>query len=109
MRRFVRRSVSRPSFAPSACSTIGRRTAGLTCAIRPPATISNALDGRALITSVCSVSADDFAVAEEEADFIGRGFGRIRAMHRVGLDVLREILADGSGCGLFRIGRAHDL
>src|SRR5258708_3209289 len=49
----------------------------------------------------------DFDLGEEEGDLLRRVFRRIRAVHRIGLDRLGEILADRAGGGLGRVGRAH--
>jgi hypothetical protein len=54
-------------------------------------------------------SADDFLVAEEEGDLGLSGLHAIRAVHRVGLDVLGEFRADGAGGGFLGIGRPHHL
>src|SRR6185312_9233430 len=54
-------------------------------------------------------SAGYFNPGEEERDLDGRIVRAVRAMHRVGLDVLGELGADGAGIGLLRVGRTHDL
>src|SRR5229473_1843256 len=46
---------------------------------------------------------------EEEDDLGPRRLGRIRTVDRVRLDRFGEILADGAGRGLGRVGGAHDL
>ena len=46
---------------------------------------------------------------EEERNLHRRGLRRVRPMHRVALDVLRELLAHGAFRRLLRIGRAHHL
>src|SRR5690348_8401891 len=52
--------------------------------------------------------ADDFFGLEEERD-LGRGvLVRIRAVHRIRLDRLSQLLADRAGIGIGGVGRAHD-
>jgi hypothetical protein len=46
---------------------------------------------------------------EEVRDFGRRGLGRVAAVHRVGVDRLREIGADRALGGFLRIGGAHEV
>src|SRR5215472_12954355 len=50
----------------------------------------------------------DLQIAEEEPDLVCGRLGCVRAMHRIGLDVLSQILADRTRRRLGRIGRTHD-
>src|SRR5438477_181234 len=54
-------------------------------------------------------SADDFEFAEEEADFVVGGLGRVGAVHGIGFDRFGEILAYRFRSRLHRIGCAHNL
>src|SRR5437660_4731391 len=51
----------------------------------------------------------DLQPAEEVRDLEGRGIRRVGAVHRVGLDRRREVLADRPRCRLGGIVRAHYL
>ena len=51
--------------------------------------------------------ADDLVAGEELRDLDRRRLRRVRAVHGILAHRQREILADGAGGGLFRIGRAH--
>src|SRR5207237_4113955 len=52
--------------------------------------------------------ADDLHCAEEKTYLLGRGFGRIRAVYGIGLDIFRKILADRAWCGLCGVRCPHD-
>src|SRR5262245_56537818 len=52
---------------------------------------------------------NELEAAEEVRDLDARRLRSVRAVHRVLLDVLGEVLADGTGVGLGRIGGAHEL
>src|SRR6185312_15396252 len=52
---------------------------------------------------------DDLDVGEEILDLLRCGLRRVRPMHRVLAHVQRELLADGAGCRLLRVRRAHHL
>src|SRR5579875_797107 len=54
-------------------------------------------------------SGHNFDASEEEGDLHRRVLGGIRAVHRIGLDILGELGADRAGRRLLRIGRAHHL
>src|SRR5215467_10074655 len=56
-----------------------------------------------------AASADDLVAGEELRDLLGGGVGRVGAVHRVLADRARVNLADGAGCSLGGIGRAHDV
>src|ERR1700728_1162116 len=51
----------------------------------------------------------DLRGTEEKTDLACRGIGRIRAVHDVGLDALRQVCSNGPGRGFLRVGRTHDL
>src|SRR5262245_44586021 len=69
----------------------------------PPSTISGRPSG------CTSTRLAEFYPREEVADLEGGGLRRVGAVDRVGLDRGREVLANGSGGGLGRVRRAHDL
>src|SRR3954462_23299 len=50
----------------------------------------------------------ELEAAEEVAQLEGRRFRRVRAVRRVALDRLAELLAQAAGLGLGRIGGAHE-
>ena len=55
------------------------------------------------------VGLDNFIAGEKLRNFLSRGFRRIRAVHRIFANRFGVLLANGAGCGLGRIGRAHDV
>src|SRR5277367_7013382 len=60
-----------------------------------------------VLPCIGSLLSNNVQFAEEKADLMRRGFGRVGAVHRIGLDRFGEILADGAGRRLGRIGGAH--
>src|SRR5580698_8116952 len=72
--------------------------ASLSAATSPMPDVAPVMTTVLSFIGACPLS-NDIEIAEEEADLVVRGFRRIRAMHRIGLDALGEILADGAGSG----------
>src|SRR5260370_14271729 len=55
------------------------------------------------------IRSDEFEAGEEVADFEGGGFRSIRAVGAIVADAGAEIVANGAGSGLLRIGGAHSV
>src|SRR5690348_6255664 len=64
---------------------------------------------RSVMAERAALSRMDVALRKEIRDLGLGGLARVRAVHGVRVDGLREIRADGALRGLLRIGRAHEV
>src|ERR1700674_2634977 len=80
------------------------------CAANHSVSAGNVMSSRFTRSSIgCALPRVHPVRRKEIADLRARGVGRIGAVHRVGVDRLREIGADRALGGLLRIGRAHEV
>src|SRR5713226_3856709 len=56
-----------------------------------------------------SIGSDEFEAGEEVADFKGSGFRSVGAVSAIVADAGAEVMANGAGCGFFRIGGTHSV
>src|SRR5665213_1627166 len=75
--------------------------------VAPVITTTLSFIAKSIVRRATAPLPHDFKIGKEETDFMRRGFRRVGTMHRIRLDVLREILADRAGRCFCRVRRAH--